>query len=196
MISTVLVRKAPGNPAEGRLIAGGRVFRCALGRGGISAFKREGDGATPLAGMRITGGWFRADRVGRPRFFAPLRAIGAADGWCDAPADPNYNRPVRLPFAASHERMMRADRLYDVCLVLDWNLDRGKARRKPARRPILRPEGKITPRGRKRFGGSAIFLHIAKSGFPPTEGCIAVSPETMRWLAPRIGPETRVRVEV
>jgi L,D-peptidoglycan transpeptidase YkuD (ErfK/YbiS/YcfS/YnhG family) len=174
VISTILVKKAPGNPCQGRLIADGRAHECALGRGGISGFKREGDGATPAAAMRVTDGYFRADRVKRPPFYRPLRAIRPVDGWCDAPFDPNYNCPVRLPFRASHEAMMRDDRLYDVCLVLDWNLP---------------------PYGRKRFGGSAIFLHIAKPGFPPTEGCIAVAPVTMRWLLPRIGPETVLRVE-
>ena len=135
--------------------------------------KREGDGATPVASMRVVSGWFRPDRLLRPATALPLRPITAHNGWCDAPADPNYNRPVRLPFAASHETMLRADRLYDVCLVLDWNLP---------------------PFGRMRNGGSAIFLHIARPGFPPTEGCIAVAPETMRWLLPRIGRETLVKV--
>tara|TARA_Y100000815_G_scaffold172366_2_gene156730 strand:+ start:38307 stop:38795 length:489 start_codon:yes stop_codon:yes gene_type:complete len=155
--------------------------------------KREGDGATPVAAMRIVAGWFRADRMTRPQTALDLEPIGARDGWCDAPADPNYNRPVRLPFAASHERMLRDDRLYDVCLVLDWNLERGQAKWKPVRRPAPRPTKKTSPFRRKRYGGSAIFLHIARPGFPPTEGCIAVAPETMRWLLPRIGPQTVVR---
>lgn len=132
--------------------------------------KREGDGATPVAAMRVLGGGFRADRVRRPQTMLRLGPIRPRDGWCDAPADPNYNRPVTLPFTASHERLTRDDRLYDVCLVLDWN---------------------IRPRARNR--GSAIFLHVARPGFPPTEGCIAVAPAAMRWLLPRIGPDTVVR---
>jgi L,D-peptidoglycan transpeptidase YkuD (ErfK/YbiS/YcfS/YnhG family) len=158
--------------------------------------KREGDGATPIAGMRIVQGWYRADRQLRPNSGLRLRAITARDGWCDAPENPNYNRPVRLPFRAGHEMMMRDDRLYDVCLVLDWNLERGQAKWKPVRRPDPRPKRKILPRGRKRYGGSAIFLHVARPGFPPTEGCIAVAPAAMRWLLPRIGPETVVKVIV
>ncbi len=133
--------------------------------------KREGDGATPIAAMRIVSGWFRADRMTRPLTGLELEAIGPRDGWCDAPGNPNYNCPVRLPFPASHETMLRDDGLYDVCLVLDWNLP---------------------PFGRKRHGGSAIFLHLARPGFPPTEGCIAVAAGTMRWLLPRIGPGTIV----
>lgn len=155
------------------LIADGHAFSCALGRSGMSSRKREGDGATPVAAMRVVSGWFRPDRVVRQATALALEPITARDGWCDAPSDPNYNRPVRLPFSANHEKMLREDRLYDVCLVLDWNLP---------------------PFGRKRYGGSAIFLHIARPGFPPTEGCIAVAPETMRRLLPRIGPETVVKV--
>jgi L,D-peptidoglycan transpeptidase YkuD (ErfK/YbiS/YcfS/YnhG family) len=124
--------------------------------------------------MRVVSGFFRADRVKRPATVLSLAAIRRDDGWCDAPCDANYNRPVKLPIRASHERMMRDDELYDVCLVLDWNLP---------------------PYSRKRFGGSAIFLHIARPGFPPTEGCISVSPKAMRWLLPRIGPGTVVRVD-
>lgn len=172
MISTIFVRRAPRDGRRGVLVAGGWSFDCALGRSGMRPVKREGDGATPIAAMRIVSGWFRADRMTRPRTALELERIGPRDGWCDAPADANYNRPVRLPFAASHEAMMRDDRLYDVCLVLDWNLP---------------------PFCCKRHGGSAIFLHVAKPGFPPTEGCIAVAPETMRWLLPRIGPSTMVR---
>ena len=131
--------------------------------------------------------------MARPHSGIALEAITSRDGWCDAPSDPNYNRPVRLPFAASHEKMQRDDRLYDVCLVLDWNLERDETKWKPARRLDPRSGTKVPPHGRKRHGGSAIFLHIARPGFPPTEGCVAVDPETMRWLLPRIGPETVVR---
>jgi L,D-peptidoglycan transpeptidase YkuD (ErfK/YbiS/YcfS/YnhG family) len=172
-ISRLYVRRAPRDLRRGVLIADGWAFPCALGRSGMSSRKHEGDGATPVAEMRVVSGWFRPDRLVRPRTALALEPITARDGWCDAPSDPNYNCPVRLPFAASHEEMLRADRLYDVCLVLDWNLP---------------------PSGRKRNGGSAIFLHIARPGFPPTEGCIAIAPETMRRLMPRIGPETVVKV--
>jgi L,D-peptidoglycan transpeptidase YkuD (ErfK/YbiS/YcfS/YnhG family) len=164
------VRARPAEPTQGLLIAGPRSFRCALGRGGISARKREGDGATPLSAMRLLGGYFRRGRI-RPASGLPLAPIGARDGWCDAPADRNYNRPVRLPYPVSHEEMRRPDRLYDAVIVLDWN---------------------IRPRRRNR--GSAIFLHVAKPGFRPTEGCVAVAPAAMAWLLPRISRRTVLRV--
>lgn len=167
----ITVRPAPGQPQRGLIRAGGRTFPCALGRSGISAFKREGDGATPLAAMRLLGGYVRADRSTKRHAGLPLRIIRADDGWCDAPTHAAYNRPVRLPFPASHEDLRRADRLYDHCLVMDWNIT-----------------------SRRRYRGSAIFLHVAKEGFQPTEGCVAVSPTVMRRLLPHLRPGTVVRV--
>jgi L,D-peptidoglycan transpeptidase YkuD (ErfK/YbiS/YcfS/YnhG family) len=165
------VRRAPGDGTRGLLAAGGKVVPCALGRSGISARKREGDGATPLAAMAVLAGYFRPDG-GMPRHGGlGLTAIRRDDGWCDAPADANYNRPVRLPYRPSHEKMWRADRLYDAVVVLDWN---------------------IRPRARHR--GSAIFLHVAREGFRPTEGCVALAPAAMRWLLPRLSRRTVLRV--
>ncbi len=165
------VRRRPGKASQGILSLQGRTFRCALGKGGIAALKREGDGATPLADLRVLGGYFRADGVVRRRDRLGLTPIGGDLGWCDAPDDRNYNRPVRLPYPASHENMRRKDRLYDVCIVLDWN---------------------ISPR--RRNCGSAIFLHIARPGYLPTEGCIALSPRDMQVILPLLSTRTVFRV--
>ena len=166
------MRARPGNRAQGLLIVGSRVMRCALGRSGTSANKREGDGATPLAAMRVLGGFRRGHRISAPTRLS-LRALHINLGWCDAPANANYNRLVRLPFAASHETMMRDDRLYDIVIVLDWN---------------------ISSRCRNR--GSAIFLHVAKPDYPPTEGCLAVSPRDMAWLLGQLRRGSLLRVVV
>jgi len=117
--------------------------------------------------------YFRPDRrrAGIGPVLLPAIPIRKDLGWCDAPLDANYNRPVRLPFSASHETMLREDRLYDVCVVLDWNI-----------------------RPRRRGGGSAIFLHIAQPGMKPTEGCIAVSPRTMTRLLPLLSRRARIVV--
>jgi L,D-peptidoglycan transpeptidase YkuD (ErfK/YbiS/YcfS/YnhG family) len=119
--------------------------------------------------LRILGGFYRPDRGPRPRSLLPLKPIRPRDGWCDAPGDRRYNRPVPLPYPASHEEMWRPDHLYDVVLDLAWN-----------RGPIVA--------GR----GSAIFLHLAKAGFEPTAGCVAVPEARMRRLLGVIGPRTRV----
>lgn len=167
----IVVRQRPGRPSQGLLIWGNTVFPCALGRGGIKALKREGDGATPLGSTRLLYGWFRHGRIESRRSGLALRQITPSDGWCDAPADRNYNRPVTLPYPASSETMERKDRLYDCCIVMDYNI-----------------------RPRRRGRGSAIFFHIAKPGFPPTQGCIAVEPQVMQRLLPHLSPRTRIKV--
>ena len=167
----LVVRPRPGHPTQGILQFGQMRFPCALGRGGIKALKREGDGATPLATMRLLHGFYRGFyRIGRAdaaKSPLPFHKTRPNDGWCDAPGDRNYNRPVQLPYGASCETMQRSDRLYDCVIVLDYNI-----------RPRLR--------GR----GSAIFFHIAKDGFLPTEGCIAVTPQVMARLLPYLDART------
>lgn len=170
-LSRIVVRARPGNPSQGLLVAGGTVFPCALGKGGISANKREGDGATPLGRMRILSGYFRADQVAARRTKLAMKPISAGLGWCEVPDDRNYNRPVRIPYAVSHETMRRQDRLYDYCLVMDWN---------------------IVPRRRGR--GSAIFFHLARPGFTPTQGCVAVTAKVMARLLPLLSDRTVLEV--
>lgn len=161
----------PGARSRGWLIAGGRAIPCALGRAGIGTGKREGDGKTPRGAHGLGTLWVRADRGPRPRTRLPVRQTRRHDGWCDDPAHRRYNAPVQLPFAASHEEMWRADALYDLVIEIAWN-------RRP-RRP-----------GR----GSAIFLHIARPGFSPTAGCVALTAADLRRLLPRLGPTTRIEI--
>jgi L,D-peptidoglycan transpeptidase YkuD (ErfK/YbiS/YcfS/YnhG family) len=137
---------------------------CALGRSGRRARKREGDGATPVGRWRLLYVLYRSDRVLRPATGLPVKPIGRSDGWCDAPADPNYNRPVRLPYPASAESLWRADGLYDLVVVLSHN---------------------HVPR--VRGAGSAIFMHLARPGYRPTEGCIALRRAHMLVLLRNIG---------
>ncbi|MBK1662330.1 L,D-transpeptidase family protein [Paracraurococcus ruber] len=136
---------------------GPHAWRCALGKGGIRAEKREGDGATPAGVLPLRRVLYRADRVAPPACRVRLEPLSPEDGWCDDPADAAYNRPVRLPHAARHERLWREDPLYDLIGVLGWNDD-----------PV--------ERGR----GSAIFLHLARSDLAPTEGCIALPERDLR----------------
>ncbi|MFO1189360.1 MAG: L,D-transpeptidase family protein [Alphaproteobacteria bacterium] len=130
----------------------GRRARCALGRGGIRGDKREGDGATPAGTFALRSVLYRADRLARPATRLPVEMIGPRDGWCDDPSHPHYNRRVRLPFTASHERLWRRDRLYNLVVVVGHN--------DSPPRPGL---------------GSAIFIHVASPRYSPTAGCIALA---------------------
>ncbi|WP_458095826.1 L,D-transpeptidase family protein [Roseomonas sp. WA12] len=143
--------------ANQQLVLGRDRWRCAIGRGGIRADKQEGDGATPRATLALRRVLYRADRGRAPACAVPVEPIGRTDGWCDDPADRAYNRPVTLPHAGRHEELWREDEVYDIVGVLGWN-----------DAPVVR--------GR----GSAIFLHIARPDYAPTEGCIALSPTDLR----------------
>ena len=147
----------------------GRVFPCSIGRGGLSDAKREGDGATPCGTHGIIGCLYRPDRVARPNgWAAPIRP---RDCWSDDPAAPDYNCPVQAPYAASHEILHRADPLYDIVLLTDWNW------------PCAVPEY-----------GSAIFLHQWRKPRHPTAGCIALRRDHLRWITERLAPGARLVV--
>ena len=147
----IIVKRAPGRSQEARIALAHHVRRAALGRSGLRALKREGDGGTPLGRFPIRGVLYRADRFQRPHTMFPIHAIRANDGWCEDPENRNYNRIVKLSARSTADHLMRADHLYDVVLVLGYN-DRPRVRGK----------------------GSAIFVHIARDGLTPTAGCIAL----------------------
>lgn len=159
---------------DGTLAFAGRTVRCALGRSGViaAADKREGDGATPLGDWPIRRVLYRPDKGPPPRTALPLQPIAPDDGWCDAAADPAYNRPVTLPYPARAERLWRDDDLYDRVVVLAHNDD------PPV--PGL---------------GSCIFLHVARKGCGPTEGCVALSREDLDALLALAHPGDVLRVE-
>lgn len=167
------VRALVGDPTRGQLLAGPVAIACALGRSGIATVKREGDGASPRGRHRLRGAVYRADHLKvRPATALPIRATAPRDGWCDAPADRRYNRPLTLPCpGVSAEAMWREDGLYDLVVDLDYN------------------RGPIRP-GR----GSAIFMHVARPGYRPTEGCVALARADLLRLLRRLGPRTRIQI--
>ncbi len=156
---------------EGRVAWPGRSARCALGRGGVARDKREGDGVTPAGRFPLRRLLYRADRLGRPTTGLPVDRLGPDDGWCDDPLDPRYNRQVRLPYAAHCERLWREDHVYDLVLVIGYN------------------DAPAVP-GR----GSAIFLHLARPDFSPTEGCVALALPDLLALLAEVGMGDELRV--
>ena len=147
----------------------GNYVPCTFGRGGVRLTKPEGDGATPVGTHGIVGLLYRPDRMAPPTDWAvPIRP---GDLWCDDPAHEDYNLMVRAPFSASHERLRRADPLYDLVILTDWNWPRAEYR-----------------------AGSAIFIHRWRRPHYPTEGCIALAPDHLLWIAQRIRFGTRLIV--
>jgi L,D-peptidoglycan transpeptidase YkuD (ErfK/YbiS/YcfS/YnhG family) len=146
-------------------------MRCALGRSGIARSKREGDGATPAGLWPLSHVLYRPDRLAPPQTALPVFSLTPDDGWCDDPADPAYNRPVKLPYASRAEAMWRGDGLYDIVVVLGYNLD-----------PVVPGHG------------SAIFLHLARPDYAPTEGCVAVNRADMFDILRHSGPNSAMLI--
>jgi L,D-peptidoglycan transpeptidase YkuD (ErfK/YbiS/YcfS/YnhG family) len=168
-VSTIRVKPAAGNPRRGWLTAGPLTIPVALGRGGILANKREGDGGTPRGHFRPRQLWWRGDRHSRPRTFLPTRTISDTDAWCEDPGDRHYNQWIRRGQGEGGDRLKRADQLYDFIIEIDHN---------------TRP--RIAGRG------SAVFLHLARDNFGPTAGCVSMTKAAMLQLLRRLGPRTKI----
>lgn len=149
-----------------------RRVACTLGRGGARLDKREGDGATPVGRFAFRRLLWRPDRFdAAPRTALPVRALSPEDGWCDWPEDPLYNRPVRLPYPARHERLWRDDALYDLIVILGHNDD-----------PVV------------PHAGSAVFMHLARADGGPTDGCIGLSPGDLLELLTRLDTSSTIAI--
>jgi L,D-peptidoglycan transpeptidase YkuD (ErfK/YbiS/YcfS/YnhG family) len=168
-LSLIRIRPRAGNSRQGWLTAAGLTIPVALGRGGILANKREGDGGTPRGTFHPRALWWRADRHPRPRTHLAARAIRPEDAWCEDPGDRHYNRPIRLTRDQPGDRLTREDHLYDFIVEIDHN---------------------ATPRIAGR--GSAVFLHLARDHFGPTAGCVSMTRSSMLHLLRRLGPRTRI----
>ncbi len=168
---TTHVRALSPRDTRGWIEIGGLRMACALGRGGLSVDKREGDGKTPIGCWPVRYLFYRPDRLRPPTTALPCLALSPDDGWCDDPGDRNYNRHVSLPYPARCEQLWRPDHIYDIIVVLGHN----------DAPPV---------RGR----GSAIFMHLARPGYAPTEGCIALPLADLRRLVAQLRPGSLVRV--
>ena len=155
--------------SSGRLVFGELKVPCALGKSGVSSHKREGDNATPLGTFPLRRVFYRADRTPAPKTILPLRALTPSDGWCDDPKDTSYNRFVTLPHEGRCENLWREDHVYDIILVMGVNDD-----------PV------------KPGKGSALFIHLARKNYAPTQGCIALSGKDMLRLLKAITPATGI----
>lgn len=154
---------------DSRLIWPGGGCRCALGRGGRRRDKREGDGATPIGTYSLRRVHFRPDRVARPKTRLPLRALTPNDGWCDDPQDARYNTLIPLPSPVRHETMWREDHLYDLVVEIGYN------------------DAPAIPNK-----GSAIFLHVVRTDFNPTQGCVAIPRDELAQLVDLLEPTSRL----
>jgi L,D-peptidoglycan transpeptidase YkuD (ErfK/YbiS/YcfS/YnhG family) len=156
---------------DGILAWNGWEYRCALGKAGVTDAKREGDHATPIGCFPLRRVLYRRDRVAMPETVLSVTPIHPLDAWCDDPGDLCYNQLVRQPYGASFELAWRDDHIYDVIVILGYNDS-----------PVV------------SGAGSAIFLHVAREDFSPTQGCVAVSFETLTRLLAECDALTRLCV--
>jgi L,D-peptidoglycan transpeptidase YkuD (ErfK/YbiS/YcfS/YnhG family) len=165
------VTSRPGRRAQGWLVAGRKTLRVALGRSGVRADKREGDGGTPAGRFHPIRLWWRADRLPPPRTLLPMRQIRPDDAWCEDPRSRRYNQAFRRSANEPGDRLRRDDGLYDLIVELDHNT-----------------------RPRVAGRGSAVFIHVARQGFAPTAGCIALTRKDLLRLLPTMTRKTRIIV--
>lgn len=170
-LKTLRVLTRNGRATAGLLRAGHLAFPCSVGRSGRSFLKREGDGASPRGDWRLRRLFYRADRLLPPCSGLKPLVLRGHDGWCETVGDRNYNRLVRLPYAAAHETMQRQDQLYDLVVELSHN-----------------------ERPRVQGCGSAVFFHLRRPDGGPTAGCIAVSRSDMLKILRLVGPKTRILI--
>lgn len=149
----------------------GIVLRCAVGRAGVRSGKAEGDGATPRGTFRLLEVFYRPDRLPPPETALPARALSRRDGWCDDPSGARYNAMVALPHPARCEALWREDGLYDLIAATSHNRD-----------PVV------------PGAGSAIFVHVAGPGYPPTRGCVAFALGDLRRILSGWTPDDRLVV--
>ena len=167
----ISIQRRPGQRSQGWLRAGLRLIPVSLGRAGIRADKREGDGGTPSGRFRPVRLWWRADRLPRPASLLPARRIGRSDAWCEDPSDRRYNQHVRRSANEPGDRLQRSDRLYDMIVEIDHNT-----------------------RPRVAGRGSAVFIHVAREAFAPTAGCVGLRPRDLRVLLTRLSRRTRILI--
>ena len=170
-LSAIRVQRAAGDPRRGWLTAGGWTVPVALGRGGILANKREGDGGTPSGTFYPLRLWWRADRHPRPGPFCRSGRSGRKTAGVRTRGDRHYNQPIRLAGDQPGDRLTREDHLYDFIVEIDHN-------------------GAPRIAGR----GSAVFLHLARPDFSPTAGCVSMTKSAMLRLLRRMGPQTKIMI--
>ena len=154
------------------LFFAGKTYHCAIGKGGFSADKKEGDGCTPLGIFQLRECWYRADKIAKPESNLPLKIITQNDGWSDDAGSPDYNKHIKLPYNFSHEKLWRDDDVYDLIIPLGYNDS-----------PII--PGK----------GSAIFMHVARNNYKPTEGCVALKFIDLLEILPFFSEKTLIEIK-
>ena len=143
--------------------------KCAIGKKGIGRKQKEGDQITPRGIFRVKDILYRKDKINCLRSVIKKTQIKKNMGWCDDPKSKDYNKLIKYPFNYKSERLYRSNNIYDIILVLDFNMH-----------PIMKNKG------------SAIFIHISNNKYNPTQGCIAIKKKELLKLIKFIDKKTKI----
>ena len=143
--------------------------KCAIGKRGIGKKQKEGDQITPRGTFRIKNILYRKDKINYLRSVIKKTPIKKNMGWCDDPKSKNYNKLIKYPFNYKSEKLYRSNNIYDIILVLDFNMH-----------PV------------KKNKGSAIFIHISNNKYSSTKGCIAIKKKELLRLIEFIDKKTKI----
>ena len=146
-------------------------IKCAVGKRGIKIKKSEGDLITPKGSFRIRGVFYRKDKIKTLKTRIKIKPIKKNMGWCDDPKSEKYNKLINYPFNHNSEKLYRTDNIYDIIVVLNFNMN-----------PI------------KKNKGSAIFIHVAKKKFSPTKGCVAIKKNELKKLLENISHKSIIKI--
>ena len=146
-------------------------LKCAVGKRGITSKKKEGDKKTPKGSFKFVSLFYRKDRIKKIKSNLKKYVIKKNMGWCDDPYSKYYNKLIRFPFKFGAEKLYLRKNIYDIILILNFNLN-----------PVVKNKG------------SAIFLHISSKNYTPTNGCIAVSLKDMKLLLKKINKKTSLTI--
>ena len=146
-------------------------FRCAFGKAGIGEKKREGDNITPTGTFKMVKIYYRSDRI--KKISSKFRAIKIKKnmGWCDDPNSKNYNQLINLPSRYGHEKIFKKNNIYDIIVVLNYNM-----------KPVIKNKG------------SAIFIHVAKKNYQPTQGCVALKKNDLLKILSKVDNNIKIKI--
>jgi L,D-peptidoglycan transpeptidase YkuD (ErfK/YbiS/YcfS/YnhG family) len=146
-------------------------FRCSLGKNGVTKNKVEGDKCTPSGIYKLKQVFYRADRIKKITTNLKKIKIKKNMGWCDDLSSKKYNRLIKIPNKFSHEKLYRKDHIYDIIVVLNYNMN-----------PVIKKRG------------SAIFLHIAKKNYSKTLGCIGLKKNDLLEILNKVKKNNKIKI--
>tara|TARA_Y100000590_G_C15416806_1_gene899792 strand:+ start:270 stop:761 length:492 start_codon:yes stop_codon:yes gene_type:complete len=154
------------------LLYRGYKLKCSIGKSGLTKAKKEGDFATPKGAFKLGLLYYRVDRIKPLKCKIRKKIIKKNMGWCDDSKSIKYNKEIKFPFNYGAEKLHRKDKIYDIFINIKYNQS-----------PTVKEKG------------SAIFLHLAKKNYKPTNGCVAIVKKDFLKILPYINKNTKILIK-